>query len=383
MNGFSDLDKYFSNIVDQNKIPGVVAAALHKNQLIYHQAFGKMDVANNIEMQEDSLFQIASLTKPITSTAVMMLVEAGKLKLDDPISQYIPSLLEPKIITRFNDKDASYVAKHAEKEITIRHLLTHTAGFGYGFSNNIWNALIEKTGNDEEALPLLHEPGSKWTYSMGTRILGKMIESISGVSLEEYFKTNIFSPLQMHDSYFVIPEEKLIRWVTKHERLEGIPIEKPNPELPPVFILGDGGLYSTAKDYIIFLQMLLNGGMLNDARILKEDSVTLMTQNHIGELVVETQPGAIPNMSDAFPSGAGKDKFGLGFQISEGDADNENLRSPGSYSWSGLYNTHFWVDPKKEIAAVIMMQMLPFYNEACISACQNFERLIYTHIDQN
>ena len=383
MNGISDLDQYFSGIVDQNKIPGVVAAVLHKNQLIYHQAFGKMDVANNIEMQVDSFFQIASMTKPITSTAVMMLFEAGKLELDDPISQYIPSLLAPKIITRFNDKDASYVAKHAEKEITIRHLLTHTAGFGYGLSNHIWNALMQKTGKDEEALPLLHEPGSKWTYGMGTRILGKMIESIAGVSLDEFFKTNIFSPLQMHDSYFEIPEEKLNRWVTTHDRLEGIPIEKPNPELPPVFILGDGGLYSTAKDYIIFLQMLLNGGMLNDARILKEDSVTLMTQNHIGKLVVETQPGAIPNLSDAFPIGAGKDKFGLGFQISVGDDKNGNLRSPGSYSWSGLYNTHFWVDPKKEIAAVIMMQMLPFYNEACISACQNFERLIYTHIDQN
>jgi len=216
---------------------------------------------------------------------------------------------------------------------------------------------------------------------MGTRLLGKMIEAITGLSLHEFLRANIFSPLKMKDTFYEIPQDKLNRWVTTHERVDEIPIEQPKPEKQQVFILGDGGLYSTAKDYISFLQMLLNGGKLHGARILKEESVSLMTQNQIGDLLVEHQPAAISKWTHVFPLGAGKDKFGLGFQISGSDNELTGLRSPGSYSWGGIYNTHFWVDPEKEIAAVILMQMLPFYNEACINALQTFERLVYNHIN--
>jgi CubicO group peptidase (beta-lactamase class C family) len=380
MNGIAGLDQYFRGIVNRSELPGVVAAVSHKNQRIYHQAFGKMDVSNNIEMQKDSIFDIASMVKPITSVAVMMLFEAGKLGLDDPISKYLPSQKNQKVITHFNEKDATYSARPVENEITIRHLLTSTSGHGYGFSNHTVNILMEKTGKESDALPLLHEPGTKWTYGMGTRLSGKIIEVITGASIDEFFEESIFSPLQMDDTFYKIPQEKLSRWVTVHDRVDGIPVEQPKPEIQEALVLGDGWLHSTAEDYIAFLLMFLNGGKLHGSRILKEETINSMTENQIGDLVVEQQPGAIPSWSDAFPFGAGIDKYGLGFQISVADNKLTDMRSPGSYSWGGIYNTHFWVDPQKEIAAVILMQMLPFYNEACINALQNFERLVYNHI---
>jgi CubicO group peptidase (beta-lactamase class C family) len=379
--GIAQIDQQLQGAVDRKDIPGVVAIVANRDRILYHQAFGKMDVLNDVEMQKDTIFGIASMTKAITSVAVMTLYEEGRFDLDDPISQYIDWLSNPQVITSFDEEDGTYSTKPAEQEITIRHLLAFTAGFGYSFANSLMALLVEKTGKTERELPLLHEPGEKWTYGMEVRVLGELVEELSGRTLPQFLRERIFDPLGMSDTFYVLPAEKYPRWVTRHQRENGVLRERPNPEKQRPFIVGDAGLLSTAPDYVKFLQMLLSGGRLHESRILSEDSVQLMTQNQIGDLVVETQRGPNPLLSRAFPLGAGRDKFGLGFQITVADGKEGHLRSPGSYSWSGLSNTHFWVDPEKGIVAVILMQVLPFYDETCIAVYQGFEELVYEHLN--
>ena len=380
--GIAQIDQLLQDAVDRKDIPGVVAIVANRDRILYHQSFGKMDVMNGVEMQKDTIFGIASMTKPITSVAVMMLYEEGRLDLDDPISQYLDWLSNPEVIISFDEEDGTYSTKPAEREITIRHLLTFTAGFGYSFANSLMALLVEKTGKTERELPLLHEPGEKWTYGMEVRVLGELVEELSGRTLPQFLKERIFDPLGMSDTFYVLPAEKYPRWVTRHQRENGILRERPNPEKQRPFIVGDAGLLSTAPDYVRFLQMLLSGGRFNGNRILSEASIRLMTQNQIGELVVEIQRGPYPLLSRAFPLGARRgDKFGLGFQIAVADGKEGHLRSPGSYSWSGLSNTHFWVDPEKGIVAVVLMQVLPFYDETCIAVYQGFEELIYEHLN--
>ncbi len=378
--GIAEIDQLLQDAVDRKDIPGVVAIVTNRDRILYHQSFGKMDVMNSVEMKKDSIFRIASMTKAITSVAVMTLYEEERFDLDDPISQYIDWLSNPEVITSFDEEDGTYATKPAEREITIRHLLAFTAGFGYTFANSLMALLVEKTGKTERELPLLHEPGERWTYGMEVRVLGELAEELSGQTLPQFLKERIFDPLGMVDTFYVLPAEKYPRWVTRHQRENGVLRERPNPEKQQPFIVGDAGLLSTATDYVKFLQMLLNGGTFQGVRILGEDTVRLMTQNQIGELSVETQRGPNPLLSSAFPLGAGRDNFGLGFQITVADGEEGDLRSPGSYSWSGLNNTHFWVDPEKEIAAVILMQVLPFYDETCIAVYQGFEELVYKHL---
>jgi len=379
--GIAQIEQLFQDAVDRQDIPGIVAIVANRDRILYHQAFGKMDVMNDVEMQKDTIFGIASMTKAITSVAVMTLFEEGRFDLDDPISQYLDWLKNPQVITSFDEEDGTYSTKPADREITIRHLLAFTAGFGYSFANFLMAQLVEKTGKTERELPLLHEPGERWTYGMEVRVLGELAEELSGRTLPQFLKERIFDPLGMSDTFYVLPAEKYPRWVTRHQRENGVLQERPNPEKQRPFIVGDAGLLSTAPDYVKFLQMLLSGGSLNGSRILSQDSIKLMTQNQIGELVVETQRGPNPLLTQAFPLGAGRDKFGLGFQIAVADGEEGHLRSPGSYSWSGLSNTHFWVDPEKGIAAVILMQVLPFYDQTCIAVYQGFEELVYKHLN--
>ena len=381
-NGVAEIDHFFQGAVERNEIPGVVAVVANKDQILYHRAFGKMDVANDVEMPRDAIFDIASMTKPITSVAVMMLYEEGKLDLDDPIPKYIPSLKGREVIAQFNETDTTFTTKPAEQEITIRQLLSHTSGLGYEFSNHTLNMLAQKTGKGTKDLPLLHEPGSRWTYGLSTRVLGELVEELTGQPFQDYFQARIFDPLGMDDTFYAVPVEKYGRFVTVHERKDGVLSEQPKPAAKdqPVFIVGDAGLRSAAEDYITFLQLLLNRGTLREAKILSAASIDLMTQNQIGELVVEEQPGALPAWSRAFPLGANRDKFGLGFQITASDGENAKQRAKGSYSWSGIFNTHFWVDPENEIAAVILMQVLPFYDAACIRMLQGFEERIYGNL---
>ncbi len=381
MNGMAEIDRVLEGYVERNEIPGVTAAVASRDRILYKGAFGLMDAANNVEMRNDAIFEIFSMTKPFTSVAVMMLLEEGRLELDQPVSDFLPSLRNPEVITWFDEPSVTYETKPAEAEITIRHLLTHTAGFGYIFFSHIVNLLSKKTGKNATELPLLFEPGTRWMYGPNTRVLGKMVEEITGTTLEEFFRIRIWGPLGLDDTCYLLPPEKLDRLATTHRRKGGELVEDPVKENPKPLVLGDTGLYSTAGDYVRFLQMFLNGGALDNTRILSEESAGLMVRNQIGSLVVETLPGIIPDMARSFPMGGGRDKFGLGFQITAGNGGSPHVRSPGSCSWAGMKNTFFWFDPQKEIAAVIMMHVMPFYDETCVKVLEGFEEAVYKALD--
>jgi methyl acetate hydrolase len=378
--GIASLDQFLNDTVAKQELPGVVAAVVNKERILYLNAFGKQNVGQNIPMAKDTIFRIASMTKPITSVAIMMLVEQGKVRLDDPVSKYLPEYKGREVIASFNEKDGTYTTRPAKREITIRHLLTHTSGLGYDFTSPTVAALLKKTGKAEQDLPLLFEPGTQWLYSTSPGVLGDLLKKLSGQSLEQHFKETVFQPLQMPDTSFYVPEEKLARLVTKHKREGAMLIETPNPAKFTAFESGEGGLNSTAADYAAFLQMMLHQGSLRGTRLLKPESVRQMITNQIGAVVVSEMPAVMPGLSAAFPFGAGQDKFGLGFQITMTEGRPRHERSAGSYTWAGIYNTHFWVDPKRGIGVIFLAQDLPFYNATTMNLMRQFEHLIYANL---
>jgi CubicO group peptidase (beta-lactamase class C family) len=314
----------------------------------------------------------------------MLLVEQGKLELDDPVSKYLPEFRDREVIATFNPSDGSVTTRKATQEVLIRHLLSHTSGLAYSFSNTTISQLQPRSGKQAEDLPLLYEPGTKWTYSGSTKVLGRVVEKVSGLPLDRFLDDNFFKPLGMKDTSFAVPEEKVKRVVTTHTRGNGGLTETPNPASIASAVAGDGGLSSTAGDYIKFLQMLLNEGKHQGKTILSKSSVQAMTRNQIGAVVVETQPATLPNLTRPFPvaPSAGRDKFGYGFEITASNKENPNLRSAGSYTWAGIFNTHFWVDPRREIAAVLMFQVLPFYDDNIMKLYQDFEEAIGKNLHQ-
>jgi methyl acetate hydrolase len=381
----SDMDKAaisqeMSHAIDRGDSPGMVALVVNRDGVLYQGAAGQRNIARNEAMPVDAIFAIASMTKPVTSVAVMKLVEEGKLKLDDPVSKYLAGFDNLRVITHYNDNDGTYETRPAKRPITLRHLLTNTSGFAYAFCNPIENQLVNATKKHEWELPLVNDPGEKWNYSPSTAVLGMVVEKISGQTLEAYFQEHIFRPLGMVDTSYAVPIAKQPRLATKYERKIGGFEELsqgPIPATPTAPFRGDGGLYSTVLDYGKFMRMMLNGGRLGSAQILKESSVRTMGQNHIGSIFVELQPSVDPSHAKPFPLGAGHDKFGLGFQIASGDPEYAKFRSPGSMSWAGIYNTEFWIDPEQHIGGVMMMQMLPFYDGGAIRPLRNFEELVY------
>ncbi len=372
------IDAYLTSVVRDTRIPGIVALVADADRVVYTGAFGRQDVAGGVPMANDSIFRIASMTKPVTSAAIMMLVQEGDIGLDDPISDYLPAFEDQRVIENFNPADKSYTTRPAATPMTVRHLLTHTSGLGYSFSNHTLAALIGSTpGASATQLPLLHDPGTRWTYGESTRVLGTLVEEVSGQPLDEFLSERIFVPLGMSDTFYTVPAQKVGRVVTVHRTTADGLVETANtaPITAPVY--GDGGLHSTAADYAKFIQWFLNDGRApNGMRLLSEATVALMRENHIGAVVVEQQPAALPALSEPFPLGAGRDKFGLGFQITA--AHNEPFaRSAGSMSWAGIFNTEFWIDPARGIGGVLLMQYLPFYDAAAIETLQGFERRVY------
>jgi CubicO group peptidase (beta-lactamase class C family) len=260
----------------------------------------------------------------------------------------------------------------------VRHLLTHTSGLGYSFSSATLARLFEGVPNASAAnYPLLHDPGTKWTYGESTRVLGTLVEEISGQPLDEFLMERILVPLDMSDTFYKVPKTRNARVVTVHRTTEQGLVEAPNPAEISAPVYGDGGLHSTAADYVKFMQMFLNNGRApNGTRLLSEASVQLMGQNHTGRVRVELQPTANPAVSEPFPIGAGRDTFGLGFQIT-GAHNALDARSPGSMSWAGIFNTEFWIDPARGVCGVLLMQYLPFYDATAIDALQGFEQRVY------
>jgi len=374
--GRAAVDAVLSGAVTRGEVPGVVAIAATRRDVIYQGAFGVADLPSRRPLQTDSIFRIASMTKPVTSVALMQLVEAGRLRLDDPASKYLPELADVKVFERYDARTGAYTVRPATKAITVRHVLTHTAGFGYGFTSPIVRDFKPRDGEQYAAGPLLFEPGEQWLYGSGSTWAGRLVETLSGQSLEAYYRERIFTPLGMRDTFYNIPEDRRGRVVTVHRR-ETDGTLSVNQTQPPFTIarpIGDGGLSSTAADYARFLQMLLNGGALGGARVLSSETVALMGQNHIGSLTMPDLKSAIPAQSNDFAFGPG-DKFGLGFHIT--GVQQPGRRSAGGLMWGGINNTYFWVDPARGVAGAILMQFLPFADPRALALLEAFEREVY------
>ncbi len=381
LQGARAISTFLADTVSRGDVPGVVVLVTAPDRVLYHEGFGKMNVAEGVAMQKDAIFRIASMTKPMTSVAVMMLVEEGKLRLDDEISKYLPAFKNPKVISRMDLTAGTYETRPAAHAITLRHLLTHTSGIGYSWSDP-GLAMYEKlTGRTSEAdLLLLHEPGLKWTYGAGPKVVGDIIGKLSGQSIDVFLADRIFRPLGMVDTGYTVPPEKHARVVTLHQKKEGRVIESPNPATLAVQPRGDGRLFSTATDYCKFVQMILNRGRIGTARLLKEETVREMSRNQTGNIRVRLQPTANPAYAQPFPLGAGEDVWGLGFQLAAPSTSDPAMRRPGSMSWAGINNTFFWIDPKEEIGVIVLMQMLPFYDEAALGVLRGVEMRVYQHL---
>lgn len=389
MQGQAEIDEILRRKCDAKEIPGVVAIAASGSDEIYQGAFGKRDLSKPDAMTEDSVFWIASMTKAVTSAGAMQLVEQGKLSLDAPIGEVLPDLAKPQVLEGF-DAAGEPKLRPASKPITLRHLMTHTAGFAY----NVWNGdcaqYLEKTGtpnifscqNIALKTPIMSDPGTRWEYGINIDFVGKAVEAASGKRLDAYLRDHMFAPLGMNDTGFKITDDMRQRLVATHARgedgsLAPIPFEiEQNPE----FHMGGGGLYGTAGDYIKFTQMILNKGRGNGNQVLKPETVALMGQNHIGDLTIGKMTTVAPmytNDVDLFPDIV--KKWGLSFLINT--AKTQEGRSAGSLAWAGLANTYFWIDPARDVTGVILMQVLPFVDAKCIEAFAGFERGVYAGLD--
>jgi CubicO group peptidase (beta-lactamase class C family) len=382
------IDQILRQAAEAKQVPGVVAAAATGDGMLYEGAFGKRDLAKGTDMTADSVFWIASMTKAITSTAAMQQVEQGKLSLDEPIGKLLPELEAPQVLEGFDDKGQPKL-RAAKRPITLRLLLTHTAGFTY----DLWDADTAKYAKIEglpgiitcknAALktPLAFDPGTSWEYGTNIDFAGKAVEKVSGKNLNVYLHDNLFEPLGMKDTGFVLRPDQKARLVSVHARKPDGSLEPIEFGIPqePEFFMGGGGLYSTARDYLAFLQMLLHNGELNGVRLLRPETIAEMSKNNIGNIKIgsfkTTAPASSPDLdlSSAFP---GQDlKWGLSFLINPqpGPAG----RSAGSLAWAGLANTYFWVDPSKHVAGVILTQILPFLDPNATDLYAKFESGVY------
>src|SRR5262245_6153660 len=346
---------------------------------------------NNIPMALSSIFRIASMTKPVTSVAVMQLVESGRVKLDEPVASYLPELSQLQVLEEFDSNSGKARMRPPKTAPTVRQLLTHTSGFAYDFFDPKLHSYAasgavpsaSKGGDDYLKAPLMFDPGSRWEYGISTDWLGKLVEKISGQTLEDYFRRHIFGPLGMSDTFFNVPVEKQKRVVPLYQRLgDGTLQQVPSQPFTPVrFFSGGGGLYSTASDYVKFMRMILNGGSLGKARILKSETVALMTRNQIGDLTLVQLTSLAPQIArNPIRIPGSLDKFGLGFAVNSKAV--EGGRSAESLAWAGIFNTYFWIDPARKTCGVIMMQVLPFSDEAATSVFEQFEHAVYSGFDK-
>ncbi len=381
---YIQLDNYLSSAIDYKNNPGIVAMASDKNGLFYSSAFGMADIATEREITQDTLIRIASMSKPITTVAAMQLVERGIIELDVPVENYLPEFSRLQVLDGFNDEGRPILRKPTS-EVTLRQLLSHTAGFVYTFSNEKALRLsgIEDSGIDIAKgtdlinVPLGYDPGTIWEYGVGVDWAGILIERMTNQTLEDYFFEHIFSPLNMTNTRFDLNPTQIDSLATLYIKDKGGKVSALGPWQNDPFQSGGSGLVSTANEYMRFLRMLLNGGEYEGKRILKAETIDLMEQNNIGTLNV--RPVLHSYMQDRSRDikffEHSNAKFGLGFLINEDEINN--ARAAASLTWGGLYNTFFWIDPKNEICAVFITQILPFFDPETIDVYKNFEKLIY------
>ncbi len=370
----ASLDDVLRTAVEQRRVPAVVAMVATANAVAYQGAFG---------VNKDGIFAIASMTKPVTSVAVMQLVEAGKVKLDEPAATYLPELGTVQVLEEGG-------LRAPKSPVTVRQLLTHTSGFGYEFASKELYEYVAKGkvpsvmagGDGFMKAPLLFDPGTRWEYGIGLDWLGKLVEKVSGQSLEAYFRQRVFEPLGMDDTFFNVPPDKQPRLVGRYQRKEdGRFAEQPSPPAKPVeFFSGGGGLHSTAEDYLKFTRAIMAGGHLGESRVLSAESVALMGRNQIGELGLRPVTSLMPQLlKDAAPLPGRLDKFGLGFALNT--TPLEKGRGANTMSWGGIYNTFFWIDRDKKVCAVLMTQMLPFLDDGPQALVDDFDRAVYAWRD--
>ena len=360
------LDAMLDEAIKTEQVPGLVAMVVKDGKIVYHAAKGLADVESGQAMGKNSIFRIASQSKAITSTAVMILWEEGKFRLDDPISKYIPEFKNPQVLGNFRYGDTTYTTKPSTKEITIRHLLTHTSGLGYGVIDGdermkmiyhkagvmdlftTENITIGESVKRLAALPLHHEPGAKFTYSEGLDVLGYLVEVVSGMPFDQFLKNRLFDPLGMNDTRFYLDDKQADRLVTVHTRKEGkwasYPVTFYDPAYPKTgakaFFSGGAGLSSTTEDYAKFLQMYLNGGIYNGKRILSSQTIQTIMTNQVGDLLGD----------------GGKD-YGLAFGlVDEKGVAQGGIGSLGTFDWGGYFNTQYFADPETNVIGLIFKQ---------------------------
>ena len=377
----ADADGILERAVADGRVPGVVAMVATVDEVIYAKAAGFADVEGQVPMREDSIFRIASMTKPVTSVAVMQLVADGEVDLDAPVDRYLDDFTPKRVLLAVDDGQPSY--SEATYVPTVRQLLSHTSGFAYGVWNDRLLAITDLSSVSATSFigePLVFEPGTDWHYSTSTDWAGLIVERVSGLSLQDFFRRRITQPLAMGDTGYDVDAASHGRVVTRHQRgVDGRLTELPNdPFRPATFYSGGAGLYSTAADYVRFMQMLLSEGG-DDPRILPRALVREMGQNQIDGLevgVMRTSLPAFSNDFDIYPDVPAK--FGLGFLINERDLAGR--RRAGSLTWGGLYNTYFWIDRDSGLCGVLLTQILPFYDGAVIDLLAEFEAAIYAHV---
>jgi CubicO group peptidase (beta-lactamase class C family) len=362
------LDLAMNDWVNKQWMNGGVALIAKDGKIAWYKAVGFNDLSTKEPLKADGIFRIASQTKAITSVAIMMLYEEGKLLISDPVSKYIPSFDKAKVLVKFNAADTTYTTVPAKRAITIKDLLTHTSGLGYAqIGSKEASAIYAKSkitaglGVKDETLrdamsrlgtlPLMHQPGERWTYGLNVDVLGAIVEQVSGMSLDSFFQSRIFKPLGMNDTYFSIPSNKASRLVNLYtedaqgklvkgnNHLLNGPTAESYPLAKSTYYSGGAGLSSTVYDYAVFLQMLLNGGEYNGVKLLGRSSIRMMTMNQIGDVMV------------------GDNKFGLGFEIETEEGSAKTPTSAGTYSWGGAFSTSYWVDPKEKIVLLFYRQL--------------------------
>jgi CubicO group peptidase (beta-lactamase class C family) len=386
------IDTRLNEWVEKGWMQGATALIIRNGKVVYHKAVGYNDLEAKVPLKNDDIFRIASQTKAITSVAIMILFEEGKLLLDDPVAKYIPAFRKQQVLASFNEVDTTYTTVPAKSDITIRQLLTHTSGLGYAqIGSKEANAIYAKSNltagigvvgddllsamNRLAKLPLMHQPGERWTYGLNSDLLGCLVEVIAGQTLDQFFKTRIFEPLGMQDTYFTIPATKASRLVKLYRELPNGKLEKSpgnmlngrtiTPEYPlqaSAYYSGGAGLSSTIGDYGIFLQMLLNGGVYNGKRILSRRTVDMMTTNQIGEVSY----------------GGGQDKFGLGFSIIMAKSEGRTPANVGTFAWGGAFATSYWVDPKEKMVYLFYRQL---QNTSKGEMVEKFRAMVYQAIN--
>ena len=378
------MENFFKEKYIQNgKLAGIQTLIARKGKVIHFKSTGLRDVENNKRIEKDTIFRIYSMTKPITSVALMQLFEQGLFQLADPVAKFLPEFRDPRVFV--SGSYPHFMTRPAERDISIRDLLTHTAGLTYGFHyrtnidhayRKVWSGPrgentdfsfppldLENFSKSIASLPLEFDPGDKWNYSVATDICGRLVEVLSGMTLDAYFAKNIFKPLKMKDTGFYVPKNKINRFASCYERtpkeylrLQDAGSKSSGYSSMPLHLSGGGGLVSTTEDYYNFCQMLLNGGSFGGKRLLSRKTIELMTSNHLPENQDMVTMGSEGSFSEIRYKGVG---FGLGFGVNIDLADTQNSGSIGSYNWGGAASTFFWIDPKEELICILMTQLMP------------------------